>query len=92
MTLDAEMQGIFDRADELTQDLMREYKACAEAEKEHVPERARNLFHEVLVKLRAMERKYNAQFREVFDVIRELMAPAKEPRPQRIGFRQTEPK
>ena len=47
---------------------------------------------ELARKLRAMERKYDAQFKEVFDVIRELMAPAKEPRPERIGFRQTEPK
>ena len=47
---------------------------------------------ELARKLRAMERKYDAQFREVFDVIRELMAPPKEPGRERIGFRQTEPK
>ena len=46
---------------------------------------------ELARKLRAMERKYDAQFREIFDVIRELMAPAKQSGRERIGFRQTEP-
>jgi hypothetical protein len=36
-------------------------------------------------KLAALEKKYDAQFRVVFDAIRELMAPP--PRQQRIGFR-----
>ena len=47
---------------------------------------------ELARKLRAMERKYDAQFREIFDVIRGLMAPPKERGRERIGFRQTEPK
>ena len=37
-------------------------------------------------KLAALEKKYNAQFRVVFDAIRELMAPPAKPR-KRIGFR-----
>jgi len=37
-------------------------------------------------KLDALERKYDAQFRVVFDAIRELMTPPA-PRPRRIGFR-----
>lgn len=43
--------------------------------------------HEELArKLDAMEKRYDAQFRVVFDAIRELMAPFPEtPRP-RIGF------
>jgi len=36
-------------------------------------------------KLKALERKYDAQFKVVFDAIRELMAPP-EPRKQSIGF------
>ena len=36
-------------------------------------------------KLTAMERMYDAQFRVVFDAIRELMAPPPKPR-KRIGF------
>ena len=36
-------------------------------------------------KLAALEKKYDAQFRVVFDAIRELMTPP--PRAQRIGFR-----
>jgi hypothetical protein len=36
-------------------------------------------------KLDALEKKYDAQFRIVFDAIRELMAPVSKPRP-RIGF------
>jgi len=43
------MQGIFDRADELTQELIREYDACAQ--QGMVSERAKNLFHEVMVKI-----------------------------------------
>lgn len=37
-------------------------------------------------KLAALERKYDAQFRIVFDAIRELMAPVNAPK-KRIGFR-----
>ena len=36
-------------------------------------------------KLAALEKKYDAQFKVVFDAIRELMAPPSKPR-QRIGF------
>lgn len=36
-------------------------------------------------KLEALERKYDAQFKVVFDAIRELMAPAT-PKRKRIGF------
>ena len=37
-------------------------------------------------KLEEIEKKYDAQFKVVFDAIRQLMAPS-EPRPKRIGFR-----
>jgi hypothetical protein len=37
-------------------------------------------------KLAALEKKYDAQFRTVFDAIRELMAPPAKPR-RPIGFR-----
>ena len=37
-------------------------------------------------KLAELEKRYDAQFRVVFDAIRELMAPPKKP-PPRIGFR-----
>jgi hypothetical protein len=37
-------------------------------------------------KLAAMERKYDAQFKVVFDAIRELMEPGEKPRKGRIGF------
>jgi hypothetical protein len=36
-------------------------------------------------KLAALEKKYDAQFKVVFDAIRDLMAPAAKPR-RRIGF------
>ena len=36
-------------------------------------------------RLAALERKYDAQFKVVFDAIRELMAPPAKPKP-RIGF------
>ena len=36
-------------------------------------------------KLKALEKKYDAQFRVVFDAIRELMAPPR-PKPRPIGF------
>lgn len=37
-------------------------------------------------KLNALERKYDRQFRGVFDAIRELMAPPPEPKRKPIGF------
>lgn len=37
-------------------------------------------------KLRAIENKYDARFKVVFDAIRELMAPAAPPRKPKIGF------
>jgi hypothetical protein len=41
---------------------------------------------ELAKKLAALEKKYDAQFRVVFDAIRELMTPPARP-PKRIGFR-----
>jgi hypothetical protein len=38
-------------------------------------------------KLEELEKKYDAQFRIVFDAIRELMSPSEPPRERRIGFR-----
>jgi hypothetical protein len=40
---------------------------------------------ELARKLNALEQKYDAQFKVVFDAIRELMTPAEKPR-RRIGF------
>ena len=40
---------------------------------------------ELARKLDALEKKYDAQFKVVFDAIRELMAPS-EAKPRRIGF------
>jgi len=37
-------------------------------------------------KLAALEKKYDAQFKVVFDAIRELMAPPEPPKKRRIGF------
>jgi hypothetical protein len=37
-------------------------------------------------RLDRLEKKYDAQFKVVFDAIRQLMTPS-EPRPKRIGFR-----
>lgn len=37
-------------------------------------------------KLAALEKKYDKQFKIVFDAIRELMAPPEPPRKRRIGF------
>jgi hypothetical protein len=34
----------------------------------------------------SLEKKYDAQFKSVFDVIRELMTPPEPPRKRRIGF------
>ena len=42
-------------------------------------------------KLADMEKKYDAQFKLVFDAIRELMTPSVKPR-RRIGFRAEEAK
>lgn len=42
--------------------------------------------HELARKLEEMEKKYDAQFKVVFDAIRELMAPPSKPS-RRIGFR-----
>ena len=50
-TLDAELLGVLDRVDELCAELATEYGKCAETKK--VTERARNIFHDVLVKVRA---------------------------------------
>jgi hypothetical protein len=38
-------------------------------------------------KLEELEKKYDAQFRVVFDAIRELMTPAAAPEKRRIGFK-----
>lgn len=40
---------------------------------------------ELAKKLEALEKKYDAQFRVVFDAIRQLMAPPEKPR-REIGF------
>ena len=37
-------------------------------------------------KLEALEKRYDAQFKAVFDAIRELMAPPEPPKKRRIGF------
>jgi hypothetical protein len=37
-------------------------------------------------KLAALEKKYDAQFKAVFDAIRELMTPPPEPKRKRIGY------
>jgi len=42
---------------------------------------------ELARKLDALERKYDAQFKVVFDAIRELMAPSTPPPARQIGFR-----
>jgi hypothetical protein len=42
---------------------------------------------ELARKLDALEKKYDAQFKVVFDAIRKLMAPPPEPKRGRIGFR-----
>jgi hypothetical protein len=41
---------------------------------------------EMARKLETLERKYDAQFKVVFDAIRQLMAPPPEPKRGRIGF------
>jgi ORF6N domain len=42
---------------------------------------------ELARKLDALERKYDRQFKAVFDAIRELMLPVEQPKTGRIGFR-----
>ena len=37
-------------------------------------------------KLEALEKRYDAQFKVVFDAIRELMTPPEPPKKRRIGF------
>jgi len=41
---------------------------------------------DLALKLAALEKKYDAQFKSVFDVIRELMTPPEPPRKRRIWF------
>jgi hypothetical protein len=41
---------------------------------------------DLALRLNKLERKYDAQFRVVFDAIRELMAPPPKPKHKRIGF------
>lgn len=41
---------------------------------------------ELARKLNQLEQKYDAQFKVVFDAIRQLMTPPAEPPPKRIGF------
>jgi hypothetical protein len=42
---------------------------------------------ELARRLDGMEKRYDVQFKTVFDAIRELVEPLKEPRRERIGFR-----
>lgn len=42
---------------------------------------------ELVEKIDALERKYDVQFRAVFDAIRQLMSPSADPPKGRIGFR-----
>ena len=43
---------------------------------------------DLALKLAEMEKKYDSQFKVVFDAIRELMTPIEPPpKPRRIGFR-----
>lgn len=49
--MDSELQGILDRADELTEEFRKEFERCIE--NMSVTERAKNIFHEVLIKLRS---------------------------------------
>ena len=46
---------------------------------------------ELARKLNALEKKYDAQFRVVFDAIRDLMTPPVK-QPRRIGFRADKPR
>jgi hypothetical protein len=45
---------------------------------------------ELARKLAALERKYDSQFKTVFDAIRQLMAPQPPPKRQQIGFKRDE--
>ena len=49
--MDSELKGILDRADELVEDFRNELERCIE--NMSITERAKNLFHEVLIKLRS---------------------------------------
>jgi hypothetical protein len=49
--MDSELESIFERADELLQDLENEYQKCLKSQ--NVTKRAQNLTHEVLDKLRS---------------------------------------
>jgi len=49
--MDDEMKGLLDRADELAAELAKEYHSCAQCGT--VTERAKNLFHDMLVKFRS---------------------------------------
>ena len=46
---------------------------------------------DLALKLAEMEKKYDSQFKVVFDAIRELMTPIEPPPKPRIGFRATAP-
>jgi hypothetical protein len=46
---------------------------------------------DLAIKLAEMEKKYDSQFKVVFDAIRELMTPIEPPSKPRIGFRPTSP-
>ena len=46
---------------------------------------------DLALKLAEMEKKYDSQFKVVFDAIRELMTPIEPPSKPRIGFRTTSP-
>jgi hypothetical protein len=46
---------------------------------------------DLALKLAEMEKKYDSQFKVVFDAIRELMTPIEPPSKPRIGFRATSP-
>jgi phage regulator Rha-like protein len=45
---------------------------------------------ELASKLASLERKYDKQFKLVFDAIREIMAPKDPPKQRQIGFRSTD--
>lgn len=68
------------RAIEVNIEIMRAFVRLRRMLAEHV---------DLAEKLEKLEKRYDAQFRVVFDAIRELMAP--QPRPsKRIGFRRDE--
>jgi hypothetical protein len=43
-------------------------------------------YTEVAAKLRELEKKYDSQFKVVFDALRKLMQPAESEKKERIGF------